>query len=135
MGLVELYKQKRAPNEAMTLTVLGNVRTGLEEFNRLWKGYPDSLQDLQARGMTGGYDFASGSLYGYVYRYQPAPESCAEGECSSFALTLVPRRSGEASLRSFYLDQFGVIRHCTGATGATAADPPVDQPPVLCAER
>jgi len=74
-------------------------------------------------------------VQGYLYQYTPSPAGCAEPNCTEYTITAVPAppigtsKTGE---RSFFLDESGTIRHCTGVTGAKATNPPIDQAPTAC---
>ena len=87
----------------------------------------------------------------FNYHYVPIPLGCVEKACLSYTLKAIPTAAiaktervswlekiglvtvlGRIELRSFYADQTGVIRHCSGSVGADATDSPIDQPPVAC---
>lgn len=68
---------------------------------------------------------ANALVQGYLYTYA-APAGGA-----TYTVNGNPQTLNTTGTRSFFLDETGLVRHCTG-TGATVADPTIDQAPVAC---
>jgi prepilin-type N-terminal cleavage/methylation domain-containing protein len=64
-------------------------------------------------------------VQGYLYLYA----SPAGG--ATYTLNADPQTLNTTGTRSFFLNETGLVRHCTGTT-ATVADPTIDATPVAC---
>jgi len=72
---------------------------------------------------------AADVVQGYIYDY-----TGAAAPSQTYTLLAVPQTLGTTGTRSFYADQTGLVRHCTGtATLAQAADEStIDAAPTAC---
>ena len=122
--------------------------------------YPDTWQtDLYAYGSVLGpaafnldIQSAPQTVLRYDYHYTPLPVGCLEPHCSRYVITAVPHRYDQKrksrfwkgayrvtqsykiyGWRSFFVDESGTIRHCTGETGAEATDQRIERAPRPCA--
>ncbi len=64
----------------------------------------------------------SSCTQGYKYTY-------ASAAGTTYQLTVLPDSLGTTGTRSFFADEAGVIRHCTGGTGVTVASRTIDAAP------
>ena len=138
----EIGRARLTANESQVITNLRPVVGILEDYRSQHDGYPDSWQaDLY--GATAyaeetlpkfnlDLQQAAQPVDGYSYRYLPMPQGCVEPQCQAYRLTAIPQRPGETGTRSFLLEESGLMRHCTGATGAGPNDPTLDEDPVPC---
>jgi len=69
---------------------------------------------------------AGSQVQGYSYNY-----TGAAAPAGTYTITANPVTLNTTGTRSFFVDESGVIRHCTG-TGATVTDPSIDQAPIAC---
>ena len=65
-------------------------------------------------------------IQGYSYNY-----TGAAAPAQTYTINANPVNLGQTGTRSFFVDQSGVIRHCTGA-GADVNDVSIDAIPVAC---
>ena len=79
--------------------------------------------------MNGGNTAAGGLVQGYVYNYVPTPAACATANCTGYNITAIPQTNQRTGTRSFFVDESGVIRHCTAASGATNTSQTIDVAP------
>lgn len=124
---------------------IGNSRalvSSLEMYRSVYRSYPDGwLDDMYTKADPdfGPPVFAldlqavAQTVQNYQYRYTPLPTGCEEPNCTGYALSTTPVNES-AGTRSFFTDQIGEIRHCTGAAGARATDPTINQTPIACQE-
>ena len=126
--------------EALVIAALRKIADALQSYRGAFGKLPETLIALgpaPAGGISpeaGGFidaELASGSKYGYAFRYRIVPPSGAmtheeEQKNAGFQLAAVPVEYGKSGKRSFYLDSSGILRAADkkGAV-ATAADPPV----------
>ena len=68
---------------------------------------------------------ASSCRQGFRYTYTSAAGA------GTYSINANPDGLGSTGTRSFFVDESGVVRHCTG-TGATVTDPAVDAPVIAC---
>ena len=65
---------------------------------------------------------ASGCTQGYRYTY-------ASDAGTTYTIVANPDVVNNTGTRAFFVDESGLLRHCTGATGATVASRTIDAPP------
>ena len=75
--------------------------------------------------MAGGNTAATGLVQGFKYTYT----GVAGG--ATYTLQGTPLTVNNTGTRSFFANETGLIRHCTGTT-ATVTDPTIDAAPVAC---
>jgi len=83
---------------------------------------PDFGPPSFCRVLDGG---AGAQVQGYAYTYAAA----AGGP--TYTINANPVTLNNTGTRSFFVDESGLIRHCTG-TGATVTDPTIDAVPIAC---
>ena len=86
---------------------------------------PPSFCTADLNGGAGAPPTGS-QVQGYSYNY-----TGAAAPAQTYTVTADPVTVGSTGTRSFFVDESGVIRHCTG-TGATVTDPSIDQAPIAC---
>jgi len=71
---------------------------------------------------------AASTVQGYNYTYAGRPVPCVDptpllpGTCTQYSILAVPQTLNQTGTRSFYVDESGTIRHCTG-TGTAVGGP------------
>ncbi len=135
----------RSRCEASESQAIGNLHTlvnVLETYRANLPSYPGSAIGWQAAlygvdcspGTAPDPDYGpsafcvsmnNSSVHGYRYTYTPSAAANANG----YTITADPVTFGVTGTRAFFVDESGVIRHCLGASGATAASAVVAHPP------
>lgn len=140
-----LLRSRISANEASAIGSLRTIDEAAITYSKTYhNGYPASLEVLTGIG-TPDCDhaslidgaLASGSRDGYFFSYQPASgptpqevasrlvaSGCSFPGASRFSVTADPVIRGTTGLRSFFVDQTGVIRVSEGES-ATADSPPL----------
>ncbi len=61
---------------------------------------------------------AAALTQGYLYSYLALPVACTDAllNCQTYGLVGVPQTLNQTGTRSIFIDDTGVVRHCTGAT-------------------
>lgn len=127
-------------SETLVIAALRKIADALNSYRDAFGKLPETLGALgpaPGGGISpeaGGFidaELASGSKYGYTFRYSIVPSSGAvmhqeEEKNAGFQLAATPAEYGKSGKRSFYLDSSGILRAADkkGAV-ATASDPPV----------
>jgi hypothetical protein len=129
-------------SESQAIGNLHTLRNALETYRANLPSYPGSAVGWQPAmygadcdaGTVPDPDFGprafcvgmnNSAVHGYRYTYMPSAAVTADG----YTITTVPVTFGVTGTRAFFIDDSGVIRHCTGASGATAASALLTQPP------
>ena len=135
----------RGRTTANETAAIGNIRalvSSLEMFRSVNNAYP--LTDSWRADMyiTPTPDFGPPS-FDHVMNGTACPSgadsSCSQGyrytytsgAGTTYTINANPDVLNNTGTRSFFADESGVVRHCTG-TGATVADPSIDAPPIAC---
>ena len=152
IAIPSVLRSRTSANEAASVGNLHALVTSLETYRSTTNAYPDAWQaDMYGANCTVGTapdpDFGLPSfcvdisteqtVQGYDYVYTASPANCdngAGGICSQYNILATPGTLGRTGTRSFYVDESGTVRHCTG-TGAAATmadDTTIDRPPQDC---
>jgi len=110
-------KERVDKNEAIAITRM-RVMPAVQEQYRARYGTYATIAQLSA-AMYIDPVFGSGKKSGYIFRTEKAGYN--EWTC-----TAVPIRIKETGIRSFYVDQTGVIRYSKKGGAPTTASPPLD---------
>ena len=142
IAIPNVLRGRTTANES---SAIGNTRallSSLEMYRSVNNAYPLTANWLANMYTTPNPDFgppsfahamdgtacppgaASSCTQGYRYTYTSAAGT-------TYTLTSVPDVLGNTGTRSFFSDESGVIRHCTGMT-ATVADVSLDAAPAAC---
>jgi Domain of unknown function (DUF4190)/zinc-ribbon domain len=137
-------------NEAAAVGTLRSINTAATVYaTRFENGFPSSLEVLGG-GAEGDATcnhaalldavVISGRKHGYIFTYAPqfpngatapvispkaASKGCTAGGASGYSVTADPMRRGTTGIRSFFIDQTGVIRWSAEEDPANAGSPPL----------
>jgi type IV pilus assembly protein PilA len=150
IAIPNILRARMAANEASAVGSLRAINTAAMIYaTRFENGFPSSLQALA--GTTAGDTtcnhaalldvwLTSGRKTGYIFTYTPqypdgataavispkaAAKGCTAGGASGYAVTANPLQRGSTGMRSFFVDQTGVIRFSANGESATADSPPL----------
>jgi Domain of unknown function (DUF4190)/zinc-ribbon domain len=150
-GMAISMSHPRIPvNEAAAVGTLRSINTVATVYaTRFENGFPSSFEVL-GRGPAGDATcnhaalldavVISGRKHGYIFTYTPhfpngasapvispkaAAKSCTAGGASGYSVTADPMLRGKTGVRSFFVDQTGVIRVSDNGGSATADSPPL----------
>ena len=146
IAIPNVLRGRTSANESASI---GNIRalvSSLEMYRSVNNSYPTVAQTWQTtmypaggvpafgppsfnNTMAGGATPATGLVQGYSYRYL---DGVVPGQ--QYVLVTVPATLNQTGTRSFYVDDTGTIRHCTGGAAtftqaAWAAVATIDLPP------
>lgn len=150
IAIPNLLRARLAANEASAVGALRTISIAEMTYSARYKnGFSPTLRALDgADAGAASCDFAelisgvlaNGWRSGYVIRYVPLSEDgseldpqsqttspaqgCSEAGAPRFKVTADPMRRGRTGVRSFYMDETGVIRWSSD-TPATADSPPL----------
>ena len=142
IAIPNVLRGRTTANESAAIGNLRAVLSSLEMFRSVNNAYPLTAAWLANMYTTPDPDFgppsfahamdgtacppaaASSCTQGYLYTYTSAAGTV-------YTISAVPSILGNTGTRSFFADESGVIRHCTGTT-ATVTDPALDAPPIAC---
>jgi type IV pilus assembly protein PilA len=150
IAIPNLLRARIAANEASALGSLRTIETAAISYDSEFEnGFPSSLEVLGGApgaettcNQTSLIDapLASGRKRGYVFTYAPvfpsnssvpvispkaAAKGCTSGGASGFTVTADPLQRNTTGMRSFFIDQTGVIRVSDNGESATADSPPL----------
>lgn len=115
-----------ATNEASSVGWLHRINTAQAEHARLHpdEGFAPSLARLGPPPGDGALDaeLAGGRKRNYVFTLTAAPPD-SNGRISKYTVTARPRRFHKDGVRSFFIDETGIIRFTGENRAATAQDP------------
>ena len=142
IAIPNVLRGRTSANESAAIGNLRALVSSLEMFRSVNNAYPLTANWLANMYTTPDPDFgppsfahamdgtacppaaASACTQGFQYTYTSAAGTV-------YTVNANPDVLGNTGTRSFFADESGVVRHCTG-TGATVADPSIDAPPVAC---
>lgn len=111
------------PNEECTITDLRTLSGAQETYQVIAGDNYGSLSQLYAAGLIHA-GLAGGLFHGYVFVCTVVPRT--NNFASTFKITAVPINYGVTGVRSFYIDESGVIRGADkNGAPADANDPPI----------
>ena len=116
----QFIRSRVTANETATIEAMRVFSTVLESYRSSQSppGYPDDLEDLsEALPPYMASALADGESKGYVYTYDRTDEN-------QFTLVAEPVISGLTGVRSFFVDQTGIIR-AESAGVADESSPPI----------
>ena len=137
IAIPNVLRGRTSANESASIGNLRALMSSMEMYRSVNNAYPTVAQGWQAKMYPGGgvpafgppsfnLDLSGGAqtVQGYNYLY-------ADGTTAGqqYKLTANPATANQTGTRAFFLDETGVIRHCTGASGATVASLTIDQAP------
>ena len=142
IAIPNVLRGRTSANESAAIGNLRALVSSLEMFRSVNNAYPLTANWLANMYTTPDPDFgppsfahamdgtacppaaASACTQGFRYTYTSAAGTV-------YTINTNPDVLGNTGTRSFFADESGVIRHCTG-TGATVTDPSIDAPPIAC---
>ncbi len=116
IAIPSLLNAKISANEANAIGSLRTLSTACEQYRskQVPKSYPANLSDLTTDGYVDDA-LASGSKNGYDYSFS--------GGTNTFAVTATADVQDQTGVRSFYVDQSGLIRMASDENVNNASDP------------
>ena len=146
IAIPNVLRGRTSANESASIGNLRALISSLEMYRSVNSTYPTVAQGwatmmYPAGGvppfgppsfnntMAGGATAATGLVQGYSYQYL---DGVTPGQ--QYVLVAVPANLNQTGTRSFFANETGTIRHCTGGAAtftaaAWAAIPTIDQPP------
>ena len=142
IAIPNVLRGRTTANESAAVGNLRALVSSLEMFRSVNNAYPLTANWVANMYTTPDPDFgppsfnhamdgsacppgaASSCTQGYLYTY-------TSGAGTVYTVNTNPSVLGNTGTRSFFADESGVIRHCTG-TGATVTDPSIDAAPIAC---
>ena len=137
IAIPNVLRGRTTANESASIGNLRALLSSLEMYRSVYQAYPGSstVQSDMYTVPTPDYGPPSfdrpldgsnpGSVVqGYKYTY-------ASGSADVYTLNADPVTTNTGS-RAFFVSQEGLIRHCSGASGAASTDRTIDQPPDNC---
>ena len=140
IAIPNVLRGRTSANEA---AAIGNTRalmSSLEMFRSVNNVYPLTANWVADMYTTPTPDFGPPS-FNHVMNNSACPSgpasSCTQGyrynytgpAGNTYTITAIPDVANSTGTRAFFVDESGVIRHCTGASGATVASLSIDQAP------
>jgi hypothetical protein len=150
MAIYSMSHERVPGNEASAVYTLRSINTAATVYaTRFENGFPSSLEALGggAHGDATCNHAAlldavviSGRKHGYIFTYTPqyphgatapvispkaAAKGCTAGGASGYTVTADPIQRGTTGMRSFFIDQTGVIRWSAEEKSANADSPPL----------
>jgi type IV pilus assembly protein PilA len=142
IAIPNLIRSRMAANEASAVSTLRTMMTAQVTYSSTYgNGFSPTLPVLKPAAtatcdQAGLLDavLSSGSPFnksGYTFTFTgasalpTAAPGCANPGFGLFSMLADPVSLQGTGSQSFFIDQTGVITHKIGATGATAADPPI----------
>lgn len=142
IAIPNVLRGRTTANESASIGNLRALMSSLEMYRSVNQGYaPDfnsALYGTDCAVTTApnpdygppafclDLDAAAGAtVQGYNYTYAELPASCTNAVgnmCNQFTVTAWAQTLGNTGTRSFFLNESGVIRHCTMAAGSDRAD-------------
>jgi hypothetical protein len=113
-------------NESGAVSVLRTIFSAEATYQSTsGNGNYGTLEQLNDQGLI-DYILAKGHRYGYTFKLRV--ERYSSESAASLEAVAVPRRYGRTGLRSFYIDETGVLRGADKrGAAATINDDPLDQ--------
>lgn len=111
IAIPNLLRARLNANESAAIAAMQTISSGATSFRGANPAYPTTLADLSSAqppyidSVLGG-----GTKQGYVYNLT--------GTANAFSATSIPSVPGTTGLRSFFVDESGVIRFCNGNVSA-----------------
>ena len=142
IAIPNVLRGRTTANESSAVGNLRALVSALEMYRSVNNVYPATANWIANMYTTPNPDFgppsfnhamdgsacppaaASSCTQGFQYTY-------TSGGAGTYTLNANPDTLGQTGTRSFFVDESGVIRHCTG-TGADVTDTSIDAPPVAC---
>ena len=145
IGIPSLVRSRVNANESAAIGNLRPLASALETYKAATTAYPGSATGWQAAmygascapGVPPDPDYGpayfcvslnESTVQGYAYTYTAG----AASQAATYTITAAPAAFGITGSRAFFVDETTIIRHCLGASGATAASQPVGEPPAAC---
>lgn len=131
IAIPNLLAARRAANEGASIAVMRNIHAAEATYQATTgRGSFGTFDELAAAQLINPELAATGRRYGYKFKLEIGPSYTAlreYSETAGFHLVAVPQDYGSSGLRSFYIDETGVIRgEDTHGAEATALTPPVN---------
>ncbi|MFQ5655315.1 MAG: type IV pilin protein [Planctomycetota bacterium] len=119
IAIPSLLSARISGNEASAISSMRTLSTVSEQYRARFSTYPADLNTLATAVPTPYIDatLGAGSKSGYTFAYV--------GAGATWTCTALPTAAGSSGVRSFFVDESGVIR-----ADATGAVPDVTSPPL-----
>ena len=145
IAIPNVLRGRTSANEAAAIGNLRALVSSLEMYKSVNNYYPDTTAGWQTAmyganctaGTAPDPDYgppsfcvaldggAASQIQGYTYTYTGGAASNA----TTYTITANPVTLGRTGTRAFFVNESGTIRHCSAASGATAASNSIDQAP------
>jgi len=142
IAIPNVLRGRTSANESASVGNLRALVSSLEMYRSVNNDYPLTEEWVAEMYTTPTPDYGPPS-FNHVMDGTACP-SAATSSCSqgyrytytsaagvTYTISAIPDVINNTGTRSFFTDESGVIRHCTGLT-ATVADPSIDAPPIAC---
>ncbi|MBI4342170.1 MAG: prepilin-type N-terminal cleavage/methylation domain-containing protein [Candidatus Omnitrophica bacterium] len=142
IAIPNVLRGRTTANESSAVGNLRALVSSLEMFRSVNNAYPLTANWVADMYTTPTPDFGPPSFNHAMDGTACPPavgSSCTQGfrytytsgAGTVYTINANPDVVGQTGTRSFFADESGVIRHCTG-TGATVTDPSIDAAPIAC---
>jgi type IV pilus assembly protein PilA len=125
IAIPNLLASRRAANEGATMSALRTIHSAETTHQATYgNGSFTDLAELGQRGLISP-ELAQGKRYGYKFALRVKPDEA--GTLPGFEVVAIPEVYGTTGVRSFYLDETGVLRAANNrGAPATEQDDPMD---------
>ena len=133
IAIPNVLRSRTSANESAAVGNLRALVQGTENYNAVNASYPVGLNwkanmipapPIPAYSPAPFTDMPL-NIQGYAFAYTGA----GPPPVTLYTYTAAAQALNQTGTRAFFVDQSAVIRHCTGATGATVASLPISSPP------
>ena len=142
IAIPNVLRGRTTANESAAIGNMRAIISSLEMFRSVNNVYPNNAANAFRTALYGAdcvaatapvpdfgppsFCVADGAtVQGYNWTYTGVVAG------TTYTMSAVPATLNTTGTRSFFADETGLIRHCTGTT-ATVADPTIDVAPVAC---
>lgn len=118
IGIPNLIRARLSANEAAAETAIRTIHTAAQSYRAVNTSFPSTLASLSS-AIPPYIDsiLGSGAKNGYNFSVSAAT--------NTFSSTARPQNFGTSGVRSFFVDESGVIRYTTSDANPSSADNPI----------
>ncbi len=129
IAIPNVLRGRTTANESAAIGNMRALMSSLEMYRSVNSAYPSNWQtnmyttpDPDFGPPSFNYTMAGNLVQGYLYTYNPGTGG------TTYNITAAPQVLNRTGTRMFFVDDSGVVRHCSSNTGITATSFTIDQP-------